>query len=427
MYSSLSSVCVRCCLLLSLGGCSLCVLHAQSRYSSYTFYGIGNPHDRALVQQVGSNMTLASFNEHALNLSNPSWLARNEHTSFHLSLLAEDRQIISGSKSYETGGSDIQYAAFGVPIVRGRWYSALSLFPYAQVGYAFSFLAPVASQEVRARHTLRGSGGVNQFSFSHGLKLTNNVYAGLTIRYLYGLVKKEEQIALLDTLSPGHYANHLSEQTYGDFAFEGALGYLHPLRESAELMVGVVYKQPTLLRVRETALVENRSNFGHLLQRTLPINKKITYLRHSIPVEWGLGLSYRHDEDFMAGLEGYWRQWGREDTHIGGTYDTAFSLRAGVQWVPNAGNLVNYFLRMPYRVGLGMSTLPYVIVEQDTVVDYYASVGFSVPLRRGAFIDVATKFGYVGSQQTDFLQERYVQYHIGTTLGAQWFLKGLFD
>ena len=403
-------------------------LLAQPHRSAYTFYGMGNPTDRPLVAQVGmGGLGLATFTGKQMNLSNPSWLPRNRYTQFHLAMAAEQHDLVVASRApHRTRDANLLYGAFGVPIKRGRWYAALSLFPYAHTAYGFSFAEPVSRGPVEAQHVLRGSGGVEQFSLSNGLRLTEALYLGLTAHYLYGLVRREEQILLRGGLSTSHYASHLREYAYGDFSFELALGYTVALSGSGELMGGLAYKPATSLRVRESVLLENRSVFGYLLQNEAPAEEKISYLRHRLPTVWGFGFSYRSGETLLAGLEGHWRHWNREAPYGSNRHTSSFSLRMGARWVPDVGGLGNYFLRMPYRLGVGWGTQPYA-VDGEVINDYHGTVGFSLPLRRRASLDVGLRFGYTGANRAGFLRERYVQYYLGTTWQSQWFLKGLFD
>ena len=420
---------VLCVLLLSAGG-----LLGQPRYSSYTLYGMGNPNERLLVQQVGSNIGIASFSHQYLNLVNAAWLARHEYTHFHFSAAAEDRVITHDRKEYSAQRGDIGYVALGIPVVKKRWYVAFSLFPYAEVDYRFSFEEPLSTagvptgvQDARVRHNLNGQGGVDQLSFLNGLKITERWHIGVGARYLHGLVRREEQIALVNTLSPGHYANHLSEQAYQGFLWEGSLGYAVPAGRGAEVLAGLVYRHAARFRVREGVLLEHRSRSGFILQNDQSSREKITYLRRDLPSEWGMGCSYRRGEDLLVGMGGSWRQWWWGNTaQGGGGYEASFSVRMGVQWVPDAAHLTRYLLRMPYRLGVGMNTLPRVQGGGRLVADYYASAGLSFPLRRVGFIDVGLRYGHTGGA-ADFLQERYVQYHVGTTLQSRWFLREWFD
>ena len=406
------------------------LLLAQPHRSAYTFYGMGNPADRPLVAQVGmGGLGLAAFTDKQMNLSNPSWLSRNRYTQFHLAMAAEQRDLVVASGTpRRTRDANILYGAFGVPIKRKRWYAALSLFPYAHTAYGFSFVEPVSRGSVEAQHALRGEGGVEQLSLSNGLRLTEALHLGLIAHYLYGSVRREERILLRNSLSTSHYASHLREYAYGDFSFELSLGYVMALSGSGELMGGLAYKPATSLRVRESVLLENRSVFGYLLQNEVPAAEEINHLRHRLPTAWGFGLSYRRGEAFLAGLEGHWRQWRRDAPYGSDRHTSSLSLRMGARWVPDEGGLGSYFLRMPYRLGAGWETLPYAVDGGGQVVsDYYGTVGFSLPLRRRASLDVGLRFGYTGANHPDFLRERYVQYYLGTTWQAQWFLKGLFD
>ncbi len=94
-------------------------------------------------------------------------------------------------------GANLLHINFAFPVVRGKYTMGMGLRPYSLVNYKFSreelIRDPATGRSTGqfSSVTERGSGGVSQAYWAHGVKLAKGVSVGIELIYNFGAIKDE--------------------------------------------------------------------------------------------------------------------------------------------------------------------------------------------------------------------------------------------
>jgi len=214
-------------LLLLVGSVSTVI--AQVGQSPYTIQGIGEVQQDLFIHQIQKGgIGLSNANPWQLNIANPALLPVNSLTVFEVGAIGERRTISNGGLSQSNGGFNLNYLAFGFPVIPSVWTTAISLTPYSNVQYNVNVRENIGGTNSLIDKSFIGSGGINQVYWSNGLAINKRLLFGLKIAYNFGSIIDEtiiNQISIPVSDTTAHSASfrtaYYDRLRVGDFRFRG--------------------------------------------------------------------------------------------------------------------------------------------------------------------------------------------------------------
>ena len=109
---------------------------SQHVASTYAIYGVGELNNHALAHnQAMGGLGIGMPHRFNINLQNSAWLTNNQFSSFNIGLQGENRTYKSELESGSKKTGSIKNMVFFVPLLKGKWGSAISLLPFSSSDY----------------------------------------------------------------------------------------------------------------------------------------------------------------------------------------------------------------------------------------------------------------------------------------------------
>ena len=148
-----------------------------------------------------------------------------------------------------------------------------------------------------------------------------------------------------------------------------------------------------------------------------------------IPGTMRVGISFGKKNKFTTGIDFISTKWSA--AKIPGTTGYAADTREllfGAEFIPDRFSNYNFFDRLEYRIG-GHVGDNYLIINNEQIKEYGASIGIGLPLRRtfskvNLFLDFTRKTGF---QSYSIHHENYLSAGFSLNLYDGWFVKRKYD
>lgn len=409
----------------------------QAAGSPFSTFGIGEYYGNALIHNQGmGGVGLSNPQFWYLNNQNPALLVYNNFTVFEAGIIGESRTVRAETTSERTRSGNLNYLAVAFPIrprnypaKMQRWTTSLGLMPFTNVDYGLEYTDDVIGNGSPITVTEEGSGGLTQFYWSNGVRITRELAVGLKASYLFGSLVNDFTASLNETSQPVPYRISMNEKTYiTDFSFSAGISFSKDSLwrgNDYRLSFGAIYGFGSDLKARRTDKFLRQTLSGDLIDSvTLATLHGNLY----IPQEFGLGISLAKRSKWSVGADIRYQDWSAfrsinsEDEE---GLVKSWSAAIGGELTPDAFAVKNYLNRITYRAGLSYETSPFLANGQE-VRDFGINFGFSLPTGRSS-IDLAFKAGKRGNRSENILEENYFKLYFGLTLNEQWFIKRKFD
>ena len=419
-------------LLISLVVFTLSLAHAQVAKSPYSTFGLGDVYGNALAQNQGmGGVGISNPSSWYINNQNPALLVSNYVTSFQAGLILESRTVNDGSASLKNGSGNLNYLVMAFPVKPGKWTTSLGLMPYSGANYKLSQVRPVdGSTTSTYLDQQTGSGGLNQFYWSNGVKVHKNIAVGVRANYLFSSIINEEVNVLNqpDNRLVPFYSSKYERNYVKDLSFSvGSYFHLDSLfKKNYRVNVGLVYDFQRTLGTQRTLRQEQRSIRGSIVDSVTLINNEPGTI--VLPQSLGIGVSFSRVNHWTVGADlnilDYNQFKGFSGTSPSTT--TGFKSALGFEYVPDPTGIGNYLKRMTYRTGVSYERYPY-LVDGNQVKDLGVNFGVSLPVGRLSTLDLSLKIGKRGDASENLIEENYFKFYFGMTFNDQWFIKRKFD
>jgi hypothetical protein len=347
-------------------------------------------------------------------------------TTFEAGYTGETRSITQNDLTQQNGSGNLMYLGLSFPIKRGIWSSGIALVPYSYAKYNIITTAAIDGKEdEEALYNFKGDGGLNNFFWSHGVKVTKNLSLGAKISFIFGNFNNETIIELDQTYS---YNTALRESIrVRDFNFGLGAAYRIRAGKSSSLVFGGIYEFETDLNTSVYELLDRRQKGSDLVLSTDTVvnNLKTTIL---IPRKFGFGITYVKGIKWLAGVDFVAQQWENYRNLEGEANVLTNSYRGnvGFELIPDANSVNSYLKRIIYRTGFYYAMTPYV-VNNDQIYDFGINFGVSLPVGQASLVNLALQYGQRDGSLTTAISENYIRLSIGLTVNDVWFYRRKVD
>ncbi|QHL88189.1 hypothetical protein GU926_12410 [Nibribacter ruber] len=425
--------------------------HVQAQQlanSPYSRFGVGD-----VVQGTGGvrnfgmgNVGVATANLSTINDINPALLYYNNTVTFEAAVISELKKLEDRTASQVDGKTNLNYLALSIPVSR-RWTMAVGLKPYSRVNYSTIFISPVldpsTGNRVAQSYTeYRGSGGLNEVHFSHGVSLAPGFTIGAAGSYIFGTTERDASTILVEEgetdITAVQKALVHNATKYTGFMFKGGTHFRRKLTGDWNLGAGATYTLQSVLDADRQVSQERRRVDESIVSQVFT-DSLGGYT--TLPQSYQIGLALDNAKNFVLGLDFSSYQGsdfrGFSSERNGGRQELGNGYRIGLggELTPDGGSVTSYLKRVTYRLG-GYYSKNEVIATSgpDEVKDMGLTWGFTLPLGRGvrppdytqALINTSFAVGRLEGQKAE-LEEMYFRVNLGINFNSRWFIKRKFD
>jgi hypothetical protein len=416
----------------------------QLSNSPYSRYGVGDMvSGTTSVRSSGMGYVgVGTANGQLINDQNPALLFYNNLVTFEAAVATELKNISDRQNSQIDGTGSLGHLTIAIPLSR-RWTTAFGLKPYSRVNYLTYLSEPlrVGEKDVTILREYKGTGGLSEVFFSHGIRIATGLTAGVTASYLFGTIDREATSILVDpndsTNIPQKAVVHTGEK-YAGLAFKGGMHYRKKFSDKISMGLGATYAAKANLSSDYQASLERRLLDDFLLSSIVTDS---TEGYSTIPQTYQIGLGLDNNKNWSAGIDytastgsdfrGFSREKGQGPQELGDSY----RFGAGAEFTPDPASVSSYFKRVTYRFGgfYGNSEILAANTTQE-LNNMGVTWGFSFPVGRGvrppdytqAVLNTSFVIGMQDAPSTG-IKEQYFRFNIGVTFNNRWFIKRRFD
>ena len=403
--------------------------NGQHVASTYAIYGIGElnnntlPHNQAMGG-LGTGMP-HRFN---INLQNSAWLTNNQFSSFNIGLQGENRTFKSESERGSKKTGSIKNMVFFVPLLKGKWGSAISLLPFSSSNYQLAGSAEIfnTTPTETTDNTFIGRGGLSQFAWSNGFRIFKSTSIGFNLVYVFGAIDRKIQSFLAtDSSKIGYYTQLSHNETYKSVLFSICMAHKITFNETNEMNFGLTYQHSGQLKGSKNSFL-SRYLENNFTQVGSPISiSSDESISFNLPKKLCFGISYGLIDKYRIGLDINLANWTSNKFNNTSIQNTQEFILGG-EITPDSRNITSYLMRVTYRFGLNYCKLPY-LVQNNSINEFGINFGASFPVAGLSTLDLAMKFGERGTIENGLINESFTQIILGLTINEKWFIKRKYN
>jgi hypothetical protein len=381
--------------------------------SVYSRFGIGDlTHFGSSRLYAMGNTGLSLYGDGFINRLNPAGLAGISETRISAGF---EYQNFTSSDNLGTGTfarGDFQGLAFAIPIEREHGATFLfEITPYSTVRYAIdrtdSQLGAISHQR------FYGSGGLTTIGIGGSYAIGNHVFVGAKMNYLFGGIRQLSTINFEDhtyTDSELQRARYHSGINLTLGANVHGFGQFSPSLQP--LSLGLVLTTPARLKVRE----ELFHSIG-----TSADTIRIGSSSLTIPLAWGVGLSYLFSERYIVASDLNIQHWSSENFSEPQSVNIRESLRLsmGFEALPER-NATAYLSRIAYRAGISYHST-YITVGTESVDELLVAGGLGLPIGPNSRLNLGLQVGTRGPANVQ--RDTIVRLSLTLSGSEAWFIR----
>ncbi|GAB5475089.1 MAG: membrane protein [Maribacter sp.] len=388
--------------------------------SPYSLFGIGV----STNSNIGKNSALGKLgyalgSDFLINNANPaSYGGLGEHAFlFDFGFLAELSSISDRSNDEARLASNFSNFAIASSITP-RSSFGLSLVPYTNVGYSLLGIeSNIEGSLDRFTSNLFGSGALNDFRFSYGNLVTEQLRLGVNFSYLFGLITESEIVNVRSGLMTTSTLNVQEQSNYNGFRMGLGLQYdIHP-----KLSLGWTVNLPTVLSGKQDRTV------GKTLDGSrAPVENEtdLDISSFSLPMEVGTGILLKANKKLNLNLDYSIRLWNATDQEDNvGEFTDQYVFGFGAEYIADDTSY-KYWQRINLRAGFNYDT-GYLKVSDNNIGSYgiTAGIGFPLGLNSKSMVNIGFAQTNRGSTEGILVEERVNTVNINVSLKDFWFFK----
>lgn len=430
----------------AFGTMALAAMAQSGTNSPYSQFGYGKIADLSQGFNRGMNGVGLAFREsNQVNYSNPASYSAIDSLTFvfDVGMSLQTTHFKENGKSKNANNADFEYAVGAFRLVRNVGMS-FGFLPYTNVGYSYSDkttvpdynMLPSTSSEVTNTLTYTGSGGLRQFFIGAGWKTPiKGLSVGVNASYLWGTVSNNVTSVYSDT-----YVRSLAKQysvSARSYKIDFGAQYSRAIGKRDIATIGVTYSPGHKLNSAPECLVIASSSQTSVNDTT----KLAATGKSSIPTQLGVGMSLKHNRQWLIGLDYTLQKWSSVEFPVYESYggETVYRtqtdvfndrhrINAGVEYCKKEDGL-RFADRVKYRFGVGY-TSPYLKVNgNDGPKEFSMSAGVGIPIvnswNNRSTLNIGIQWQNMSGN--NLLTENTFLINVGLTFNERWFAKWKFE
>lgn len=408
----------------------------QAARTPFSAFGYGDTFNNALIHNQGMGGVGVSNPQYwYLNNLNPALLTHNRITVFQAGMVIDQRRTYSDTLRENTKGGNLSYLAMGFPLMRNKktgatiWGTAIGLMPYSRVNYRYAYIDTVAgSGGTEVNHLEEAAGGYNEFYWSNGVRINQDISVGLKTSFLFSSITTDfSNLVAIPSQSQNYVINVHELQSIKGMKFTpGIFIRKDSIKTKYTFNFGATIDLGTKVKSSIEQVFERKDASDNILQSdTIEVKSNNFKLNQNITV----GASFGRGDRWMVGTDFTLLRPGQDFITLG--FDqvavtNGWRFAFGAELTPDSRSLGSYLKRVTYRTGISSESGTY-LVNGNAVKDFGINFGLSLPVSRISSLDIAIRTGKRGNEKLNGMEENYFKVYFGVTFNDQWFIKRRFD
>jgi hypothetical protein len=432
---------------------AVCSIGQRADNFPYSKYGIGDPVDLNNINSRGmGGLGAVYLDPYTFNFVNPASLPHVYSTSFDISVSAKYSAQSDPNAKNNFWSGNLDYMSLAFPLSnpineayegvtkKHKFALALNLNRKSSVGYNIRSVDSLRDIGKINRNYV-GQGGTNIFGLTGGYKY-KEFSTGLTLGYVFGSTRFSRETNFTDVIFP--FNNDFANQFFMR-GFSTRLGFMYDRtlnkREIAgnkailpkKLTIGL-YVEPstnvsTISNITEYAIQE----IGTSIRIVDTISQKNNISgKGKLPLEFGLGIMYTHQEKFGFGMNYSFSRWSKYENEANyekiNSLSNTQSVSFGAMLRPDYKSFNNFLKRVQYRAGLYFTQDPRVIGQVQNS-SRGLTFGMGMPFvyqRKISHVNLHLDAGQTGVGT--LIKENYIKLSAGFNFNDdEWFLKRKYN
>ncbi|MGK0412137.1 MAG: hypothetical protein ACJA1B_000326 [Polaribacter sp.] len=405
--------------------------------SPYSYFGIGDQFNTATVEQSAMGGIGVAFSHYKyLNFRNPAAYANLKYTTYGFGVLNNDLTIKSATTEQSSVSTSLSYVALAFPLGKNAGFS-FGMQPISSVGYTLSNAISDIDGNTTEISLYEGSGGVNRFYGSFGIKVFKEFSLGIEADFSFGnlensIINQRGEVALATKYEE-------INNVRGGAVKLGAQ-YQKELKNELVLNAGATVKLGNNLNVTGNDYLYSVtfSGIGSEFPRDTISATEIDG-KFNLPLKSTFGVGIGKLDKWYAGLE-YESQDAISTTGLSANTNGAFRygksnrIALGGFYLPKVNSISSYWNRVTYRAGVRMENSGLLVdgvgngANFTEINDFGISFGLGLPLKRLSTINMGFEFGKRGTIENNLIEENYFNFRLSLSLtDTNWFIKRKID
>lgn len=418
---------------LLLGAICLSASAQSGTNSPYSQYGLGVLSDQSQGFNRGMNgLGYGLRSGKSVNVLNPA-----SYSSIDSLTMLVDMGLSLQLTNFKDKGTKVnaKNANFEYAVASFRLFPKFGLsagiIPYTNIGYNYSFKEKVGTSTTTTTQTHSGEGGLHQAFLGMGWNMFAGLSIGVNASYLWGSYRKS-----LSVIADDANVNTITKEyktSISSYKIDLGMQWEQKLGKNDAFVIGAAVGLRHKLGADATVSIKNVNSLTSVTQTTTDTVANA----FSIPLTIGGGISYRHSNKWLVGVDYSMQKWGElyfpvinEDTQkyslTKGRLRDRSKFTVGGEWTPDAYDSRRFLNRVHYRIGASYAT-PYYNIGKGVKgpKEISVSAGFGIPIfnqwNNRSFVNVSGQ--WVHTSAKDLITENSFRINVGITFNERWFQK----
>ena len=390
--------------------------------SPYSQYGLGVMSDRSQGLSRGMNgASLGVRKGNIINTQNPA-----SYSAVDSLTMLIDAGVSGQITNYKENNTKVSQKSANFEYFVGSFRMlrhvglSVGVLPYSAIGYSYE-----TKSATNTYISNDGDGGFREAFLGIGWQMFPGLSVGANVGYLWGgfdrsvISAESTSLASLSRIYSTEVSSYLA-----DFGIQ----WQQPLSRTDNITVGATLGLGHKLGADATCVV---SNVTMMLSDSMTVSNA-----YSVPMSYGLGVAYNHDDRLLVDADFLLRRWGSLDYPAisdngdyamqGGLLKDSYHFRAGLDYVPNDRTSRKYYDHIHYRLGAGYSTSYFYVNGKEGPKELSVSIGLGLPLLNNrSMVNISGQ--WCRTSATGMISENTFRINLGLTFNERWFAKWKID
>lgn len=408
--------------------------------SPYSRFGLGDMQPNTFAINRGmAGLGVAMQSPFNLNPVNPAANSLLNRTAIEVGIGGTVHYLRTSNAHATRSNANLTNFSLGFPIIKNKWGGGILLMPVSTLGYE---IQNTVNNNLGSSHIegYRGTGGLNEFAITNGLRISKKTSIGVKASYLFGSINQERIFRFPDSLLAYHV--RISEDIrLADFAFNFGIQRRDTLRlDTAKmayriLLTGITFNAPYQMNAVRDFVVARYTQFEGGAPRIRDTINNDLDNKGSIQMPFSIGAGATIvSNKWTLGMEGSYQNWQNfRSFSLADTLKNSFSLAVGAQYLPNdevVFNKKNYWKKVRYRAGFRFQNA-FLELNNQPINTFGMTFGISLPknVDRTSFgsYDFSIEYLTRGTTNANLIKDNFIRFTFGVTLNDLWFRRYKYD
>ena len=407
-------------------------------FSPYSMYGIGDisTQGNSALRAMGGIGT-GFRSPTSINTLNPaSYSAIGRQTAlFQIGLEGQNYYLKSSDTKSSYNSFNIRDIGIQFPITKGLGFS-LHITPFSKVGYRINSVDedPGIGESIGyIRNTYIGTGGVNQYKAGLGYRINDRISIGAEAVFYQGNISRNFTQTILPITGTGSYIGMASDNQEHIAKFFANFGIQADVisDKTKTLTIGATYQMGGRLDSKISEIIVQSPAITGSNPGILEIVRNETYRSDfKMPHIFSAGFYYGRQK-FGFGADYSFGNWSANTPLSGSTnieYKNTHTIKAGLQYTPNANDVRRILNRWTYRLGARYEDY-YMRINGQNISEKAVTLGIGIPIRGYNNLDLGVELGTRGKTDNGMIRENFFKISVGLNFFGDdyWFRQYKYD